>query len=304
MDAEIFKRNLRELLEARGLKQKDFAEKSGLSYRWVRRICSQGLTRVEDRNREQLEALCEFFEVSPVERLWSEHLHNSQDGAALCEAKVKEILSFAHSLSEFSEFVPVGMELGTEPVGDLLALIDRLYTSMERNRDYILRWHQRQMKSQAMMDDSLPEIALLQNRKSAIEEIEYPTKLRAVLRSPPEGFFEMSNLMRSLIDAGYHQKESQRIRISFRDQCPDVFDQWLTWFQNKEIFDFAIGAALAAFSEAEILDWLANHRPPPKEETTSAERVASLKDMIRTSAETEAWKGIDLSTYGGPVGDE
>lgn len=89
MDAGVFKSNLRDLLTSRGLTQKDLADRIGGEsdaerhsyYRWLRRTCSQGLTRCEDRNRDQLLRLCDYFGIHPVERLWSVRLTELQKTA-------------------------------------------------------------------------------------------------------------------------------------------------------------------------------------------------------------------------------
>jgi hypothetical protein len=89
LDAAVFKANLRDLLASRSLTQKDLADRIGGEsdaerhsyYRWLRRTCSQGLTRCEDRNRDQLQRLCDFFGIHPVERLWSRRLTELQNTA-------------------------------------------------------------------------------------------------------------------------------------------------------------------------------------------------------------------------------
>lgn len=89
MDAEVFVANLRSLLNSRGLSQRDFADRVGgdteaerdAYYRWLRRAASQGVTRCEDRNRRQLQRICDFFGIHPVERLWSRSLSDTQNVA-------------------------------------------------------------------------------------------------------------------------------------------------------------------------------------------------------------------------------
>jgi len=74
--------NLRRLLTSRKLSLRNLADQVGgdteelrdAYYRWLRRAASQGLTRCEDRNRDQLERIGNFFGVHPVERLWSSAL--------------------------------------------------------------------------------------------------------------------------------------------------------------------------------------------------------------------------------------
>ncbi|QDT24334.1 helix-turn-helix domain-containing protein [Gimesia chilikensis] len=70
-DPEEFKRNVRRRLNERNLSQKDAAKKADLPYKWVRRICSRGLTRVEGRNAEQVKKLCDLLGVEDYEQLFS-----------------------------------------------------------------------------------------------------------------------------------------------------------------------------------------------------------------------------------------
>lgn len=100
MDADIFSANLRGLLSGRKLSQKELADRIGgeteserrTYYRWLRRTVSQGLTRCEDRNREQLQRICEFFGIHPVERLWSPSMTATQNVTDECVAMLRFIL--------------------------------------------------------------------------------------------------------------------------------------------------------------------------------------------------------------------
>lgn len=100
MDAEVFSTNLRGLLLGRKMSQKELAYRIGGEteserhsyYRWLRRTVSKGLTRCEDRNRKQLQRICDFFGVHPVERLWSPSFAKTQNLADEHVAMLRYIL--------------------------------------------------------------------------------------------------------------------------------------------------------------------------------------------------------------------
>ncbi|QDT95292.1 hypothetical protein V144x_07340 [Gimesia aquarii] len=70
-DPEEFKQNVRRRLNELNLTQKEAAEKADLPYKWVRRICSRGLTRIEGRNAEQVKKLCDLLGIEDHEQLFS-----------------------------------------------------------------------------------------------------------------------------------------------------------------------------------------------------------------------------------------
>jgi len=168
MNAEIFRSNLRELLRTNGLKQKELAQKSGLNYSWVRKVCSQGLTRVEGRNRENLETLCEFVGVSPVENLWNPELLIQRDEASLYAAKVEKILRATRLSDNRFKYEPVA----EHSVIELVEQIDLIHQSLEQHRETI-------GERQLQQADA--------NRRSATsrrpsQPSEYAEKIRSLIR--------------------------------------------------------------------------------------------------------------------------
>ena len=70
----IFARNLNQLLEVLGLDRKAASEQIQISYRWVRRMVSVGVSRPDERNRENLERLASYFCLPDTEALWTHDL--------------------------------------------------------------------------------------------------------------------------------------------------------------------------------------------------------------------------------------
>ena len=71
--AAVFRRNLRQLLAVNWLSQREAADEIRVPYKWLRRLCHQGLERTDRRTRTNLARLARFFEVNS-ESLWDEKL--------------------------------------------------------------------------------------------------------------------------------------------------------------------------------------------------------------------------------------
>lgn len=71
--AGLLMRNLRSLLDRERLSQRRVADELDVSYKWVRRLCHQGLARPDKRSAAYLQRLAEYFDVSPKD-LWSPEL--------------------------------------------------------------------------------------------------------------------------------------------------------------------------------------------------------------------------------------
>lgn len=280
MNAEIFRHNLREMLRARGLKQRDFAEKAGLSYPWVRKICSQGLTRVEDRNREQLKIVCGFLGVSPIERMWSENLLRADDEASLYASKVREIMIGSSS--------PADEHLDTDTIDALVSFIDMQYAVLDRKRSN----ESRQPKSKGKAADHQPG--------KAKQNADYPAKLRALLQLPEAPFKLLRDSVLPAIDGAFFKEVAEQVRLNWRETYADRHDEWLEYFQTRIVFDLSIGAALESFSEAEITEYLGNHLPPSKTEPSIFEQIRVLKTGLEWRAELPDWIRKHL-TYPSPA---
>jgi DNA adenine methylase len=69
--AETFRQNFRSLLESRWLSQREAADQIGVPYKWVRRLCHEGVTRADKRTKAGLDDIANFFGLE-VEELWRE----------------------------------------------------------------------------------------------------------------------------------------------------------------------------------------------------------------------------------------
>ncbi|MHB0958230.1 MAG: DNA adenine methylase [Pirellulaceae bacterium] len=68
--AEDLRKNLRRLLRSEGLSQRQAAEKIGVRYKWMRRLCHHGLARIDRRTKASLEKVARFFKLE-VADLWN-----------------------------------------------------------------------------------------------------------------------------------------------------------------------------------------------------------------------------------------
>jgi transcriptional regulator with XRE-family HTH domain len=201
MDGEVLKSNLRGLLAIRGLSQKDLADLIGgetagerhTYYRWLRRTCSQGLTRCEGRNREQLQRLCEFFGVEPVERLWNRGLLESQEAADEYADMLRFIIQATTAESNHSYYDVDGV--------DTIALMRQVRQAYEivvkqsGNLARTVRWGQRQEQRQRLevkgRERELLADALLRritsnthpNARLLLKDLGGPTKAKEVILS-------------------------------------------------------------------------------------------------------------------------
>ena len=68
--AEFFRTNLRRLLKERWLTQRQAADRIGVNYKWMRRLCHQGLQQIDKRTASALDQVAEFLGVE-VADLWA-----------------------------------------------------------------------------------------------------------------------------------------------------------------------------------------------------------------------------------------
>ena len=80
--AEIFRTNMRSLLEGRWLSQRQAADEIGVDYKWMRRGCHRGLKRTDSRTRDDLQRVSDFFGIN-IDDLWDEKLHKRPNNDVL-----------------------------------------------------------------------------------------------------------------------------------------------------------------------------------------------------------------------------
>ena len=68
----LFRRNLRRLMEAKGLTPRQLAIESGVTLKWVKRAFEQGLDRLYERNRSQLAKIAVLLGISGPSDFWRE----------------------------------------------------------------------------------------------------------------------------------------------------------------------------------------------------------------------------------------
>ena len=66
----IFAKNIDRLLDLLGTDRKQAAGKVGVPYKWLWRMATKGITRIDDRHRPNLQKLAEFFLVQSVNDFW------------------------------------------------------------------------------------------------------------------------------------------------------------------------------------------------------------------------------------------
>ena len=71
---QIFARNLNQLLDVLDLNRKTAADEIGISYRWVRRVVTGGVSRADERNLASLEKLVSYFCLPNIDALWTPNL--------------------------------------------------------------------------------------------------------------------------------------------------------------------------------------------------------------------------------------
>lgn len=281
MDLETFKANLRGLLKSKGMSQIELAKKSGVGEQWVRRVCSRGLTRLETRNQAQLEAICKVLGVSAVEQLWNPNFHVGWDRAAWYGGKVEEILRATQPLDDFSVFDGVT----EESIIELANMIDRLHKAIKKRQPRASR-----LSNQNHNTDVV--------EKGVLRAIEYSLKLKQLLLVVrPE---EDSMLRRSvdIIDARYNARAAERVLALLKDSDATRFADWLAYFEDRRLFEYAVGVALGVLDEQQILDLLSSVDVPESSTGLNFAKCEQFRDMC-----VQAVQGDDrLSTSGGDVG--
>jgi hypothetical protein len=73
-DPAVFARNLRSLIQHSGLTAGDAPTQIGVNRRWLRRLSSCGLARIDRRTRPDLEKIVRYFDLRGPEVLWEADL--------------------------------------------------------------------------------------------------------------------------------------------------------------------------------------------------------------------------------------
>ena len=284
MNAEIFRHNLREMLRVKGLKQREFAEKAGLSYPWVRKVCSQGLTRAEDRNREQLEKVCEFLGVTPVEEMWHPKLLDRQEEASAYAAKVEEVLRACRLNNEYFPYESVG-EIS---VTDFVNQIEKVYEAFQVHRRSIEEGQRRSIEA-----TQKPKKA----RSSSSQASDYAEKIRSLLRDDRPELQEPISEILQLIDGAYHFDDGKRLEQRLRKEHPDGHKRWLSSFGgNVGQVIIELASAVPGQDEDEFLDYLADHEPPDKGDAIRVLHSFKQRQTEETTSEDDEWD-CELEAY-------
>jgi hypothetical protein len=81
---KCFKTSLRQLIDVLGLNLKLASEEMQVSYRWLRRMVSEGISQKDKRNIENLQKVAGYFALPEIDLLWTVHLVSylvaSEDG--------------------------------------------------------------------------------------------------------------------------------------------------------------------------------------------------------------------------------
>ena len=119
-----FRDNLRWLLKVENINQADLSLRTGLPYKWIRRLSHHGLTRTDRRTIERLKQLADHFGVE-VEDFWKPRSTKSR----ILQCKLFRYVGSKHKLARaFVSTFPVSIKAYYEPFlgsGEVLgALID------------------------------------------------------------------------------------------------------------------------------------------------------------------------------------
>lgn len=111
--ALVFRRNLRRLLQREFLSQREAADQIGVSYKWMRRLCHQGLERIDRRTEPALQKLADRFDLR-VDDLWREDIAEKLESTS-GQALVKWTGSKKRQSAEIIRHFPKKIETFYEP---------------------------------------------------------------------------------------------------------------------------------------------------------------------------------------------
>ena len=81
--AAVFRENLRSLLRSEWMSQRETAEEIGVPCKWMRRLCHQGLERIDKRTAARLSQVAGFFGLA-VEDLWNSDIRRRPRPSSRC----------------------------------------------------------------------------------------------------------------------------------------------------------------------------------------------------------------------------
>ena len=74
--ADVFRVNLRRLLESYWLSQRQAADEIGVSYKWLRRLCHEGVQRADRRTEGSLRRIAGHFGLQ-LDDLWGDDFEDA-----------------------------------------------------------------------------------------------------------------------------------------------------------------------------------------------------------------------------------
>jgi 16S rRNA G966 N2-methylase RsmD len=137
--ATVFRTNLRRLLNKQCLSQRQAAEKIGVRYKWMRRLCHHGLQRIDKRTATALEQVAEFFGVE-VADLWEPGFQRVPEVGSLGKGKATALVSMvdngltpAQAKMVFTSLVNQGCQFNDVDAVDLVNDARALVGDIEDN---------------------------------------------------------------------------------------------------------------------------------------------------------------------------
>lgn len=135
--AEIFRRNMRSLLESRWMSQREAADEMGVGYKWMRRACHRGLKRTDSRTIDDLQKVADFFGIE-VDDLWDEKLQQrpSRNEAEAAATHAVDVAAIKRSPSRSAKLRPTdsaATQIQYEPVLQLPSLCPEDFEALRDN---------------------------------------------------------------------------------------------------------------------------------------------------------------------------
>jgi hypothetical protein len=97
---QIFARNIARLADVLSANQKQAARTIGVPYKWLWRMASSGISRIDDRNLSNLEKVATFFMVPSTDDFWRPGLLywliESREGAGFTKKFVDQLREMYH----------------------------------------------------------------------------------------------------------------------------------------------------------------------------------------------------------------
>ena len=122
----IFAKNIDRLLDLIGADRKQAAGMVGVPYKWLWRMATNGITRIDDRHRPNLQKLAEFFLVPSVNDFWQVGLlYGLISTEPLFRARFAESLRRLHQI-ELSRLLSVDQRLlaSLKPFSEITRIVE------------------------------------------------------------------------------------------------------------------------------------------------------------------------------------